>query len=183
MKFSPQLWIQAEKWWPASCSASQNGFFNYPHHAETHTGVSRFAQRWCPRSRHPVALRSANSPFTSAFATESQLVPKSSQTLNFLRERMPCPSQVCKTLGKLLVAAIDKHNQTTSEHFQALTQNIFQTKSYNADKGHLPEINIWKQTPECSRLTLVTMVFTFIKSNICNNRALFYAMRDTRRET
>lgn len=96
---------------------------------------------------------------------------------------MPHPSQGCKTLSKLVAMAINKCNQSTSEHFQALTQNIFQIKSYNADKGHLPEINIWKQTPECSGLTLVTMVFTFIKSNICNNRALFYAMHKARKET
>lgn len=90
---------------------------------------------------------------------------------------MPHASWGCETPSKLMVMAINKCHQTTSEHFQALTQNIFQIKSYNADKGHLPGINIWKRTPECSRLTLVTMVFTFIKSNICNNRALFYAMR------
>ena len=96
---------------------------------------------------------------------------------------MPHPSRVCKTLSKLTVMAINECSQTTSERFQALTQNIFQIKSYSTDKGHLPEINIWKQTPECSRLTLVTMVFTLIKSNICNNRALFYAMHDTCKET
>lgn len=79
---------------------------------------------------------------------------------------MPHPSQGCKTLSKLVAMAINKCNQSTSEHFQALTQNIFQIKSYNTDKGHLPEINIWKQTPECSGLTLVTMVFTFIKIKI-----------------
>lgn len=93
---------------------------------------------------------------------------------------MPHPSRVCSTLRKPMVMAINERNQTTSERFQAPTQNVFQIKSYNADnKGHLPEINIWKQTPECSRLTLVMMVFTFIKSNTCNNRALFYAMPDT----
>lgn len=94
---------------------------------------------------------------------------------------MPHPLWVCKMLSKLMVMAAKRCNQTTGEHFQASTQNIFQIKPYNTDKGHLPEINIWKQTPECSRLTVVTMVFTFIKSNICNNGALFYARRDTRK--
>lgn len=71
----------------------------------------------------------------------------------------------------------------TSERLQALLQTIFPTKSYSADKGHSPEINIWKQTPEHSRLTLVTTVFTFIKSNICTHRTLFCATHDTCEET
>lgn len=96
---------------------------------------------------------------------------------------MLSPSQVRKTLGKLLLMAINKCNQVTSERSQALTQNIFQIKSCDTDKGHLPEINIWKQTPECSRLTLVTMIFTFPTSNICNNGALFYPACDTRKKT
>lgn len=92
----------------------------------------------------------------------------------FLRGRMLYPSQVCKTWGKLMLVATNKCNQVTSERSQALTQNISQIKPCDTDKGHLPEINIWKQTPECSRLTLVTMIFTFTTSNICNNTALFY---------
>lgn len=109
--------------------------------------------------------------------------PQIITALKFLRERMPYPSQVCKTLSKLMLMAVNKCNQVSSKHSQALTQNIFQIKSCNTDKGHLPEINIWKQTPECSRLTLVMMIFTFTTSNICNNRPLFYPVCDTHKET
>lgn len=158
-------------------------FLKHLCHTQIHTGASKITQSWCSWRWSSCSFEICWSLFISVIATESHLAPKSSQPLNFLIERMLYPPQVCKTLGKLMLMAINKCNQVTSECSQALTQNIFQIKSCDTDKGHLPEINIWKQTPECSRLTLVTMLFTFTTSNICNNWALFYPMCDTRKET
>lgn len=70
-----------------------------------------------------------------------------------------------------------KRNQLPSECLQALIHNIFQINSYSTDKGNLPEINVWKK-----KINTVTMVFTFIKGNICNNRTLFCAVHSIHEE-
>lgn len=149
-------------------------------HTQIHTGASKTTQSWCSWwSSCSFEICWSLSIF--AIATESQLCPKSSQPLNFWEKGcsiLPrCVRHWANQCWWLLT------NVTRSPGSQALTQNISQIKSCDTDKGHLPEINIWKQTPECSRLTPVTMIFTFTTSNICNNTALFHPVCDTHRET